>query len=667
MKKERPSTVKKHAGRSRASRINGSGQPASRWRRWGFRLVAISGVPLALLVLVETLLRLAGIGHQTDFLVHHPAAGDEVLVENQRFPWRFFPPTLARHPQPLNARPGKPEGVCRILVLGASAAEGDPAPAFGFSRILEVLLEARHPGVDFEVINTAFTAINSNVVLPIARDCRQLEADVWLIYLGNNEVVGPFGTGTVFGPQIPPMTLIRASLWVRNTRLGQLLDGLLRRLRESPEAAQGWGGMTMFAGQQVPRNDPRLATVREHFRENLEGIVRAGRSSGAQVVVSTVVSRVRDWPPFGSLHRPDLGEAERDKFEQEYQAGVAAERSAAWEEAIQSYQQASQMDADYAELHYRWGRCALALGHAEEAREHLLLARELDTLRFRSDTALNEQIRLWMATQPSEGARLLDAERAFERASPEGLPGREWFHEHVHFTFAGNYLLARLFAEATEDLLPPFPDERPPAASQRASAWLSEADCAARLGYSEVQHYEILRLIQRRFQEGIYRSQAGYAERMAALETELTEQRGLTKPTARRRALEVCREALSRDPEDWVLHELAARLLGGLDEYSQAALEWKEVVRRIPHAADPYTQLGRLSQIQRRPDEALAWFDRAIEVNPDWAKAWVGRGEVHAEQGHPRAAESDFRRALALDPTRQAAREGLKRLGSGDG
>ena len=45
-----------------------------------------------------------------------------------------------------------------------------------------------------------------------------------MIYMGNNEVVGPFGAGTVFGPQAPPLPLIRGSLALKSTRTGQLLD-----------------------------------------------------------------------------------------------------------------------------------------------------------------------------------------------------------------------------------------------------------------------------------------------------------------------------------------------------------------------------------------------------------------------------------------------------------
>ena len=71
--------------------------------------------------------------------------------------------------------------------------------------MLESLLSLRHPGTRFEVVNAAMTAINSHVILPIARDCARADGDIWVLYMGNNEVVGPFGAGTVFGPATPPL------------------------------------------------------------------------------------------------------------------------------------------------------------------------------------------------------------------------------------------------------------------------------------------------------------------------------------------------------------------------------------------------------------------------------------------------------------------------------
>ena len=94
-----------------------------------------------------------------------------------------------------------------VLEVTESAAMGDPEPAFGASRYMETLLRDRFAKTDFEVVNVAFTAINSHVILPLARECAGHEGDLWIIYMGNNEMVGPFGAATVFGAKAPPLLL----------------------------------------------------------------------------------------------------------------------------------------------------------------------------------------------------------------------------------------------------------------------------------------------------------------------------------------------------------------------------------------------------------------------------------------------------------------------------
>lgn len=60
-----------------------------------------------------------------------------------------------------------------------------------------MLLRERFPDGHFEVVNVAFTAINSHVILPMARECTTTQADLWLFYMGNNEMVGLLGAATV--------------------------------------------------------------------------------------------------------------------------------------------------------------------------------------------------------------------------------------------------------------------------------------------------------------------------------------------------------------------------------------------------------------------------------------------------------------------------------------
>ena len=42
-----------------------------------------------------------------------------------------------------------------------------------------------------------------------------------MVYMGNNEMVGPFGAGTIFGPAAPPVSLVRASLAAKTLKVGE--------------------------------------------------------------------------------------------------------------------------------------------------------------------------------------------------------------------------------------------------------------------------------------------------------------------------------------------------------------------------------------------------------------------------------------------------------------
>ena len=218
----------------------------------------------------------------------------------------------------------KPAETCRIFLFGESAAMGDPAPAFGFARASSrCLLRAQYPGKHFQVVNVAVTAINSHVIRQIARDCAPLQGDVWVLYIGNNEVVGPFGAGTIFGSQTPPRAAVRGQIALKATRLGQGLDALKWRLTRSSATPAVWEGMEMFLKQQIRQDDSRMARVYDHFRKNLEDIVRLGLEAGGRLLVSTVVGNLKDCPPSASLHRPGLSAKQLAEWENLYEAAPA--------------------------------------------------------------------------------------------------------------------------------------------------------------------------------------------------------------------------------------------------------------------------------------------------------------------------------------------------------
>ena len=156
------------------------------------RLIAMIFVPLLVLGGIELGLRLGGYGYDTDFFRPIQINGHKFYVPNEKFSYRFFPPAIARIALPFRFAAEKATNSYRIFLFGESAAMGDPDPTYGVGRYLEVLLRERYPGTDFQVVCVALTAIDSSTILPIARECARHQGDLWLIYMGNNEMVGPF-------------------------------------------------------------------------------------------------------------------------------------------------------------------------------------------------------------------------------------------------------------------------------------------------------------------------------------------------------------------------------------------------------------------------------------------------------------------------------------------
>jgi tetratricopeptide (TPR) repeat protein len=603
------------------------GPRAANRKRW-FRLVALAA-PVAGLALLELLLRLVGYGYPTSFFLKTTVNGQPMFIENQQFSRRYFPPGLERTPQPVMFPAVKQPNTLRVFVFGESAAMGDPEPAYGFPRILEVLLREAMPGRKIEVINTAVTAINTHVIREIAKDCADKQGDYWILYMGNNEVVGPFGAGTVFGRQVPGLGFIRANIAFKATRLGQLLDALRLKLTRNAGAPSTWEGMEMFLKQQVPHDDPRMAKVYAHFEANLRDIVQFGDQAGAKVFVSTVASNVRDCAPFASLHRPGLADAQKAEWEKLYQAGIAGERATHHGAALASYQAAAAVDNRYAELSFRMGRCQLALGHSAEARKSFEQARDLDALRFRADTRINQSL-------------LASAATVIETRS-QGIPGEELFYEHVHFNFAGNHLLARAFAEQILG------------ASTNRPPLLPEADCARRLAFTDFDRYRVLDEVRQRLEQPPFVTQLGHAERDARIRDQL---KRLDRASFTN-AIAAYEQAIARAPDDWVLRENFATLLQDFGQAREAEAQWRRAVQLLPHSERAWFGLGNLLDSDGRAAEAVAAFREALRRRPNSVETRNGLGLALAGLGRFTEAIAEYERALRLKPDFAEARVNL--------
>lgn len=236
---------------------------------------------------------------------------------------------------------------------------GDPEPAFSLSRQLELLLRTAYPEVHFEVVNAGITAINSHVVRVLAHDCAKLEPDLFIVYEGNNEVIGPYGPGTVFSSFLGSSGAIRAGQAIKSMRTGQLMAALARRLVPAKNELGDWGGMQMFLKNEIDRDDPRLTTTQALFRDNLRAITASGHRAGAEVFVCTVLANQADFAPFQSRHRVGFSVGEKSKWQVLFDEGQRAVLVVDDATAEEKFRDALASDDHFAELHFQLGRLCL--------------------------------------------------------------------------------------------------------------------------------------------------------------------------------------------------------------------------------------------------------------------------------------------------------------------
>ena len=152
-------------------------------RIWLFRLVSLFVLPLLTCLMLELGLRIVGVGYTTSIAVRCRIDDRDYYCNNARFRWRFFPKEMSRQMDPFVFPLEKARNGYRIFILGGSAAQGTPDGAYGFGRMLEVMLRKTYPEVGFEVINVAMPAINSHVVYQIAHNCLEYDPDLFVVYI----------------------------------------------------------------------------------------------------------------------------------------------------------------------------------------------------------------------------------------------------------------------------------------------------------------------------------------------------------------------------------------------------------------------------------------------------------------------------------------------------
>lgn len=109
-------------------------------------------------------------------------------------------------------------------------------------------------------------------------------------------------------------------------------------------------------------------------------------------------------------------------------------------------------------------------------------------------------------------------------------------------------------------------------------------------------------------------------------------------------------------PEADLLQGRAYAIEGMVDEAEQLLVS---AAAGLPRDARPYRELGLLYAEADRPDEAIAAYERAVELDPSHAASWNNLGFLRFSQGDAVAAVDALEEAVARDGSEARYRQNL--------
>lgn len=566
-----------------------------------FTIITVVVIPVLFFVLVEFALRLVGVGTHYQYFNQIDIGGEAFYQENPDFADQFYPPSLNVGPLQNTFAAERSDDRLRVFVLGGSAAMGFPHKNHGVDRLLAAQLRALFPNRDVEVVNTAMTSVNSHVVYQVAKTLPAESADVAVILMGNNEVVGPYGPGTFNQNFLSSLSAIRALQALKRTRLWQLLNSALSEVQSSDAKADlEWQGMQMFVDNGVAEDDPRMSAVYEHFEGNLRDIVDTLDAKGMHVVLSTVPVNLRQSAPFLSVSRDDISAGDETKLMALRERAELQALNGRWREAQDLWQQAIALDAGHADSHFQLATSLQNLGEYALARSHYERALDLDGLRFRADTRINAIIEGVAREYDSSQVSFVHSSKGFDRASAPYAPGWDLLVEHVHYDFSGNAVLARIFARAIARHLSP---TTPP-------KLLKPEEVAVRIGFPNHETIENLKNLQGMAKQPPFPGQSNYQDYLAFLATELssvTAEVGEPKDVVRRR-----QQVLVDGEGDWKLHFEMIALARHLKNKQAQYYHLDQLFKLYSHNRESYINLATLLSQDGRWAEVIPLLERSL-------------------------------------------------------
>ena len=132
-------------------------------------------------------------------------------------------------------------------------------------------------------------------------------------------------------------------------------------------------------------------------------------------------------------------------------------------------------------------------------------------------------------------------------------------------------------------------------------------------------------------------------------------------------AIQYYTSAIDLEPGSYEAHYQLGLYYQNNGYLEEAISEYDYIILNIDSTvANPFYNKGYIEMIYKAEfEQAIEYFSKALEFDPNYSDAWYNRGFCHELSGDYRRAREDFQQTLKLSPNFPLAIKGLNRLDDG--
>ncbi len=521
----------------------------------------------------------------------------------------------------------KKSNAFRIFVLGESSGAGYPfLPTGSFSRYLQHRLQLVYPESHIEVVNCSMTAINSYAMRDLFPGILREKPDLVLIYAGHNEYYGALGVGSMesLGGS---RWIVNTVIWLEGFKTFQLVRNVIASLASAIGGDENRPSGTLMARMAKDQYIGYRSKVYEdgikQFKGNLNDILHMASSNGVRVILGTLACNLKDQPPFVSV--PELG-------------------------------------LPAAEHVYQDARRALALEDWVAADSLFRYAKDLDALRFRAPSKINDVIKT-LAAEYNDPVVNIDS--TFDAMSPDHVVGDNLMTDHLHPTLQGYQRIGDLFYREmeTRDWLP---ETKPLTMSDRQQDSITVVDFPFGRLDSTIARYRIALLKNdwpyiakdKKVPDGQLLQPRDHIDSLAFMlvmdrtNWDIAQQKAADWYASRNEVADFGRTMnalIDQYPIVMEYYDNAATTLLEKRAYD-AAYTFLSRRNDIEPSALSTKWLGTLNLYKNRPADAEKYLKQSIALSDKDPQAWYNLSGVYVQEKDYRKALETVERALSLNP-----------------